>query len=190
MRASALRRTAAAVVAAWAVAGCVPETIPREALALTPQSLERRQAQTRVFDTSDEERMLAAAAGVLQDLGFTIDESETDLGVIVSSKRRDARQADQVARSVVTTLVGAFFTLGTYWSASGPIDDVQEIRASLVTAPIGASGERMEARITFQRTVWNTDDEISLREEIYDPQIYQEFFDALSTSLFLEAHKI
>ena len=190
MRARTLDYTAAAVLAAALLGACVPETIPREALALTPQSLERRQAQTRIFDTSDEERMLAAAAGVLQDLGFTIDESETDLGVIVSSKRRDARQADQVARSVVTTLVGAFVTLGMYWSASGPIDDVQEIRASLVTAPTDSSGERMQARITFQRTVWNTDDEISVREEIYDPRIYQEFFDALSTSLFLEAHKI
>lgn len=190
MRVRALGLASAALLAASALTGCVMETIPREALALTPQSLERRQAQTRVFDTPDEERMLAAAAGVLQDLGFTIEESETDLGVIVSSKRRDARQADQVARSVITTLAGAFVTLGTYWSASGPIDDVQEIRASLVTAPIGTRGDRMEARITFQRTVWNTDGDISRREEIHDPVIYQEFFDALSTSLFLEAHKI
>ena len=181
--------TAGAVLLALTLAGCI-ETTPKEVLAFTPQSFERRQAQTRIFDTPDEARMLAAAAGVLQDLGFAIDESETDLGVIVSSKRRDAMQADQVARSVVTTLAGAVMTFGLWWSASAPIDDVQEIRASLVTAPIGDSGERMEVRITFQRIVWNTDGEVSLREGVDDPRIYQEFYDALSTSLFLEAHRI
>lgn len=181
--------TAGAVLLALILAGCV-ETTPKEVLAFTLQSFERRQAQTRIFDTPDEERMLAAAAGVLQDLGFNIDESETDLGVIVSSKQRDARQADQVFRSVVTTLTGAVATFGLWWGASDPIDDVQEIRASLVTAPVGTTGERMEVRITFQRTVWNTDGDVTVREGIYSPQIYQEFFDALSTSLFLEAHKI
>ncbi len=178
---------AVAVPLAMASSGCI-ETIPREVLALTPQSLERRQAQTRIYHTADEQRMLSAAVGVLQDLGFTIDESETDLGVIVSSKRRDAMQADQVAGAVMTTLAGAVMTFGLYWGASGPIDDVQEIRASLVTAP--TDGGRMQARITFQRIVWNTDGDIVRREEIDDPRIYQEFFDALSTSLFLEAHKI
>lgn len=186
---SARKATAGVALLALALAGCI-ETTPKEVLAFTPQSLERRQAQTRVFDTPDEARMLAAAAGVLQDLGFSIDESETDLGVIVSSKRRDARQADQVFRSVVTTLTGAVATFGLWWGASDPIDDVQEIRASLVTAPVGSRGERMEVRITFQRTVWDTDGEVTLREGIYDPLIYQEFFDSLSTSLFLEAHKI
>ncbi len=185
----AKRLLVAAAILPMVLSGCV-ETVPREAIALSPQSLERRQAQTRVYDTADEERMLAAAAGVLQDLGFTIDESETDLGVIVSSKRRDAMQADQVARSVLTTLAGAFVTFGLYWGASGPIDDVQEIRASLVTAPVNGRADRMQARITFQRIVWNTDGDVVRREAIEDPRIYQEFFDALSTSLFLEAHKI
>ena len=70
-------------------------------------------------------------------------------------------QADQVARSVVTTLAGAVMTFGLWWGASEPIDDVQEIRASLVTAPVGDSGERMEVRITFQRIVWNTDGDVT-----------------------------
>jgi len=184
-----IRAAAIAVLSSVALTGCL-DKIPKDALQLSPQSLERRQTQTRVFDTVDEERMLAAAAGVLQDLGFTIEESETDLGVIVSSKRRDAREAGQVLRSVLTTLAGATMTLGLYWGASDPIDDVQEIRASLVTAPTGESGDRMAVRITFQRTVWNTDGDITRREAVDEPLIYQEFFDSLSHSLFLEAHRI
>ncbi len=185
----AARRLVAAMLSAAVLAGCV-DRIPREALALSPESLQRRQSQTRIFDSADEVRMLAAAAGVLQDLGFTLDESETDLGVIVSSKRRDAMQADQVIRSVLTTLAGATMTFGLYWGASDAIDDVQVIRASLVSAPTGESSDRIAVRITFQRIVWNTDGDISRREAIDDPLIYQEFFDALSTSVFLEAHRI
>lgn len=184
-----MRKIAVAALAACVLAACIDQ-IPREALELPQQSLQRRQIQTRVFDTVDETRMLAAASGVLQDLGFNIDESETDLGVIVSSKQRDAREAGQVARSVLTTLAGAYMTFGLYWGASGPIDDVQVIRAALVTAPSGSGDGRMAVRITFQRVVWDTDGVVSRREAIDEPQIYEEFFDALSHSVFLEAHRI
>ena len=185
----AVPKLVAAALLTGALAACVDQ-IPGDALALSPQSLQRRQTQTRVFDTADETRMLAAAGGVLQDLGFTVDESETDLGVIVSSKRRDAMQTDQVVRSVLATLAGATMTFGLYWGASDPIDDVQDIRASLVTAPSGESSGQMAVRITFQRIVWNTDGDVSRREAIDEPLIYQEFFDALSHSVFLEAHRI
>lgn len=188
-RGVAAHRLALAALLSGVLAACTDQ-IPREALMLSPESLQRRQTQTRVFDTANEARMLAAAGGVLQDLGFNIDESETDLGVIVSSKRRDAMQADQVFRSVLTTLAGATMTFGLYWGASEPIDDVQEIRASLVTAPSGESGGQMAVRITFQRIVWDTDGDVSRREAIDEPPIYQDFFNALSHSLFLEAHRI
>lgn len=185
----AMRKLVVASLLTGVLAACV-DRIPADALALSPESLQRRQTQTRVFDTADEARMLAAAGGVLQDLGFTIDESETDLGVIVSSKRRDAMQADQVVRSVLATLAGATMTFGLYWGASDPIDDVQDIRASLVTAPSGEGGGRMAVRVTFQRIVWDTDGDLSRREAIDEPLIYQEFFSALSNSVFLEAHRI
>ena len=64
------------------------------------------------------------------------------------------------------------------------------IRASLVTAPSGEGGGRIAVRITFQRIVWNTDGDISRREAIDEPLIYQEFFAALSHSVFLDAHRI
>lgn len=187
----AMRVGVAVTLLSVALAGCIAERrIPSEALEFRPQTLQRRQIQTRIFDTADEELILAASAGLIQDLGFSIDESETDLGVIVGSKRRDARETGQIIRSVLTTLAGAALSFGTHWGASDPIDDVQLIRASLVSAPAGDSGRRMAVRITFQRIVWDTDGEVSRREAIDDPAIYEEFFNALSHSVFLEAHRI
>ena len=171
---------ATAICAALIVTGC-KETIPPEALKLSAQSLEDRQAQTRRFDTSDETKLLMASAAVLQDLGFNIDESETKLGLIVGSKVRDATEAGQVAGAIFAALL-----LGV----AIPIDDTQKIRVSLVTSPLGESGKKTAVRITFQRLIWNTKNQLSTIEALEDPKLYQDFFSNLSKSIFLEANKI
>jgi len=51
---------------------CQPR-IPRDALALSPESLRDRQLQTRIFETDDEKMLLTASAAVLQDSGYTIE---------------------------------------------------------------------------------------------------------------------
>ena len=168
------------VALCMALLACQP-TIPKEALQLTPESLQRRQAQTRLFDTADEPAILSASAAVLQDLGFNLDESETDLGVIVTSKERDATEVRQVVGAI---LVGVLFGVNQPW------DKTQKIRVSLVTRPVGDPGSRIAVRITFQRLVWNTNNQLSKIEAIDDASIYQEFFDKLSKSVFLEAHGI
>lgn len=154
--------------------------IPEEALQLSPQSLEFRQLQTRVFETRDETFLLAASAGLLQDLGFNLDESETDLGVIVASKNRDATEAAQVVGAVLLALLGAPVA----------IDDVQKIRASIVTRPHGDPATRTSVRVTFQRIIWKTDGKIGTVEKLEEPEMYQVFFEKLSKAVFLEAEKI
>ena len=160
-------------------------TIPKEALLLSKENLKDRQLQTRRFDT-DEKTLLSASAAVLQDLGFNINESETDLGLIACSKQREAISAGQVAGAVlVALLTGAVM----------PIDKEQLIRASLITRPINIdetdkSKCQTAVRITFQRIVSNTQGQITRREGINEAEIYQEFFDKLSQSLFLDAHEI
>jgi hypothetical protein len=162
------------------VAGC-EQTIPKDALQLSPENLAQRQAQTRRFDTTDEALLLSASAAVLQDLGFNLDESETELGLIVASKDRDATEAGQIIGAVlIAVLTGV----------SVPVDQRQKIRASLVTRPFGESGDKTAVRVTFQRVVWNTSGNVSKSEAMTDPEIYQEFFSKLSKSVFLEAHEI
>lgn len=77
--------------------GCVT-TPAHQAAALTPTSsaLAMRALQSRRFDTSDQALMLQSALGALQDLGFTIEESQAATGVVVGSKLSGARIRAQV----------------------------------------------------------------------------------------------
>ncbi len=158
---------------------CHPR-IPEEALKLDSESLQKRQLQTRVFQTDDEAQVLAACAALIQDLGFNIDESETELGVIVGSKDRSAVRAEQVALSIIGALFGAYT----------PYEKNQKMRACIITRPIGEENKSIAVRVTFQRIVWNTEGKITRREGLTDPKIYQEFFEKLSKSLFLEANEV
>jgi len=161
--------------------GCV--VIPKDALSMSKATLEDRQLQTRVFDTSDEAKILSASASLLQDLGFNLDESETDLGLLVSSKDRNATEAGQVIGAIAWT-----FMFGIAGDAR--YDCKQKIRASVVTSPAGENEERTAVRVTFQRIVWDQKNQISKLERLNDPEMYQDFFDKLSKAVFLEAHGI
>ena len=92
-------------------------------------------------------------------------------------------------------------------------DKVQKIRASLVTKPASTnnpievdvkikSGKQVKfdqqvpmpnsyiVRVTFQRLVWNQKGVLTKIEGINEPEIYQEFFDKLSKSVFLQAQNV
>lgn len=155
------------------------------ALTLAPESLGQRQMQTRRFDTADERAILAATAGVFQDLGFTTEETKASAGLIVGSKDRDAVESGQVAGQMFFALLVA--AMG---GKADPVwDSNQKIRLSVVTKPAADRGA-IVVRATFQRVVWNTKNQVSRVETIGTPEIYQQFFDRLSQSVFLEAHQI
>ncbi len=167
------------------VTGCVA-TIPKDVLKLAPESLAQRQLQTRQYETKDEKKILSASTAVLQDLGFSLDESQTKLGVIVASKDRSAVNAGQVA--VATTLVLLAAMGGKTSDALQRTDAAQKMRASLVTAP--NTNGKVRVRVTFQRIVWNKMGQVSKMETLNDPTLYVDFFDKLSKSIFLQAHEI
>ena len=166
-------------LAALVVAGC-ETSIPKEALQLTPDTLARRQVQTRIFETTNEIDLLTASTHLLQDLGFYIDESEVELGVVVASKERDATEADQVVGSIL---------LAIFLGVAVPWDDEQKIHASIITREL-KERNGYAVRLTMQRIVWNTANEISKTEPLDDPEMYQEFFAKLSKAVFLEAHEL
>ena len=180
------------------VAGC--QTPPENAMELSPDSLKLRQLQTRRVEGIDEKALLAASVGVLQDLGFNIDETETQLGVIVASKKRSAIDtADIISSSLETLAIDLALSLvfGDHYSSDGEIsiDVTQKIRISIVTRPaLDSSGQpRKDAqviRVTIQRLVWDDEGTLVHAESVEDPKVYQKFFDRLSKSIFLELQAI
>ncbi|MDR3358634.1 MAG: hypothetical protein LBN96_07265 [Desulfovibrio sp.] len=194
------------LAAALLIPGCAK--IPKDALLLQPESLANRQLQTRRFDTANFETMLGAASAVFQDLGFSLDEAEYRLGILVGSKRRDATSGGQVA--------GAIF-LAVFTGVAVSVDEEQIIRASVVMREIDSektppgktagneksrkkdtAAEKPEVgkdgastvRVTFQRVIYNTQGQVSKLEQINEPSVYREFFDKLAQAVFLEAHEI
>lgn len=157
--------------------GCASK-IPRDALAMRGPTTQIRSMTTRLFDTADETMMLSAVAGLLQDVGFTLDDSETDLGLIVASKDRSAVDSGQVAGKILAAVI---------LRTNVAIDKEQKFRASVVTCP---KGDKMAVRVTFQRIVWNDRGQVSRLEMLEEPEMYQEFFTKLSKAVFLEAHEI
>ncbi len=83
------------------VAGCAGKPNPEDFF--LPLSLEQRQMQTRLFETGDEIRILTACAALLQDNGFQVDEADSRLGLLVSSKVKNTGFAIQSVGVVVVT---------------------------------------------------------------------------------------
>ena len=115
---------------------CAPQ-IPQDALRISPESLQDRQLQTRRFETTNKKAMLAAASAVLQDLGFTLEESEVNLGVLTGSKQRDASSGAQMAGAVFASLLGV----------NTSVDSRQTIRVSLVMREQNAGQAKTSSRL-------------------------------------------
>ena len=175
------------------LAGC--GGVPAGALMLPPQSDRSRELQTHRYDGVKETTLLAASAGVLQDLGFNLDESESKLGVVTASRKLTSRRplnggeiAKDLAWGLLWLPLGA--TLTAIDAAKG-VKEPQLVRVSLVTHPEGATASGSSIRVTAQRVVYKDERQTKVMsiESIDDALFYQEFFARLGESVFLEEQK-
>ena len=172
-------------ICAFIISGCAT-TIPRDAFLLSPTSLEDKQTQTRLYETEDEVALLSAGIAVLQDMGYSVVETEKDIGLITASKNVDASDTAQKATKwtvaiLVALLAGEVMLMET--------DKEQRINVSLVTNR-SKNIKGYLARVTFQRFIWDTKNRLVLAETIKIPDIYEVFFGKLSKAVFLETYKI
>jgi len=167
------------------IAGCV--TIPKGFLKPSEQSLKNRQIQMRQYETKDDKKIITSVAGVLQDLGFTLDDSETEAGFVAASKKADAKNAGQISAAVALDVASALF--GVYSRSTAACDKDQMVKASVITQP-SLDGNKTVVRVTFQRIIWNMSNQISRIETVKEPEIYQKFYEGLSKAIFLEAEQI
>lgn len=179
-------RSLAILVALCLVSGC--ETLPKDAFRLSETALKTRELQTREYYSINDEEILSASMAVLQDMGYAIDEIEKELGVLSASKRADATNDFAAIGSIAADAVKCIVTfgLGCTGNSYGEIDDVQDIRLTLVTRPQRENDDDVSVRITIQRIIWDKRGRLSEQESVTDQEVYVAFFDKLSTAVFLE----
>lgn len=179
---SNMRNHLATPILALFLTGC--EALPPDTFVVTSELISRRVIETRRYEGIKEPDLLSACANVLQDLGYNLENSETKLGVITASKQRDATDAGEVVAMIFIAALGG---------GAMPISKDQTIRVALVARPVTEDGkvvpDKHFVRITFQRVVRRTDNS-TYAETLKDAKLYEEFFDKVSKSVFLEAQKI
>jgi len=179
-----MKKTVAAACAALLIGGCAVQA-PPNTFVVTPELLQQRQLETRRYDGIKEDDLLSASSNVLQDLGFNLENSESRLGVLTASKQRDASNAGEFAAALIVALLGG--------GAMATSKD-QTIRVALVVRPVNDGGGKASesshlVRITFQRIVRRTNG-TTYAETLKSEELYRDFYERLSKSVFLEAHKI
>ena len=179
-------RNALLVVVVVLIAGC--GGVPKDAFRLPETALEVRQLQTRQFEKVSEIQILSASTGLLQDLGYTIDEIDKNLGVLSASKRANATNSAQVAGRIAADVIGCVFTYLLRCNNKNykKTDAIQDIRLTLVVLPLTTTESTHTVRVTMQRIVWDRANRISNQSTIHDAEVYQEFFTKLDKSVFLE----
>jgi len=167
------------VLAFLVLGGCAP-IIPKDTFLVTSTQLEQRKLETRMYEGIEETSLIIASSNVLQDIGFTLENSEIELGVLTGSKEREAGSTGEaVAMVFLAALAGT----------NPEYRDSQKIRVTLVVRPSKTSTDSNYCRVTFQRVViMNTGRKYY--ETLRTPELYVEFFASLSKSVFLTAQKI
>ena len=208
----AKRSVALAIAGVIGLSGCVHQ-IPEGAFDVSPDMMAQRQVESRKFTGISEEEILIASSNVLQDMGFNLENTEVKLGVLTANKQREATNAGEIAGAIIMaalfrvqmptskdqtirvalvikpatsdSVIGTLYSGASKAAQPAPGKTAKGKKAD----PAAATPESYVVRVTFQRIVRRTDNS-TYAETIKDPELYQEFFDKLSKSVFIEAQKI
>ncbi len=181
---------ASAGIAILALAGCAATPkIPEAALRLPETTIDIRTMQSHSFAVPSETIILAAAVAVLQDMEYNLDDVEKPLGVLSASKVSDAdSKSEKTGLFMLDVLCAAGG--GSSCNNMAHASDKQKITVTLVVLPSLARKGEFVARVTIQRVVFNKMQQVTLTEPVVDAKTYQDIFDKLSQSIFLQVNKL
>jgi len=165
---------------------------------------EIRAMQTHLYHTSDMNEVFKATINTLQDNGFTIVNVEDELGYIDAKKEFKEKMTDKkrVVKDsflVIVCLAATAVTYGAFAPYVGfPLKSIQnEIAPKTMIIDVNANiepfGKDTRVRITMvEKVLENADGYSRLKSSprkvirIYNPLVYQEFFNQLDKSIFYE----
>jgi hypothetical protein len=150
--------------------------------------------QTRTYPTDDRAAVWLAAAAALQDMGYKITGGQKAFGLLVGQKTADVPGAGAAhgigeAALVTTTVILSLLT-GENMVTDLPEQVAQVVHVSLLVSPLHRADSRdTQVRISLDRDmIYDHGGIIPDHTEL--PLIYQEFFDRLSKSIYLEGQKL
>lgn len=180
-----MRSTAILGLLMLLLAAC--ETVPRDAFRLPESALSIREMQTREYASMTDVEILSASTAVLQDMGYAVDEIEHRLGVLSASKRADATNKLEAFGTLTLDGITCVLMMGrSCGKRYGKIDDVQDIRLTLVSRPQQDNSGDAIVRITLQRIIWDKSGRLAEQETVTDGIVYATFFEKMSKAVFLE----
>ena len=141
--------------------------------------LKVRAAQTRAFDTTDRRRMFEAIISTMQDLDFTVELLDEELGIISGKKFVEAEQSQGADPTYLLYRPDTLLLLTRNIHAWGPFQH----RSNLVrfTATIRTRGA--------SQLIVRTSAQFYL-QAVEEPGPYQQFFRALEQALFLQGRSV
>lgn len=178
-----MRRLVSSALLLLVLGGCAA-SVPEAALRLPESTLDVRSIQTRTLAAPSEIDILTATIAVLQDMEFNIERIEKPLGVITASKITDADSTSEKTGLFFLDLLCAVGGGGC--DALSTARDDQHITLTMVVLPSLARSGEFTARITIQRVIYDKMDRIKVLERIDDAETYQQIFDNLQKSLFIQ----
>lgn len=166
--------------------------------------MEIREMQTRVFNTSDTNKVYKAAINTLQDNDFSIQNIEDEVGFILAQKENKEKRANKGTVAVYSTTM-ALNVVSAALGGSGynGITDSgmrlnNELAARTIVTVANVNVEpfgkkQTKVRVTFiERELQNADGYSYVKSaprkinRITSPEVYKEFFRQLDKSIFYE----
>lgn len=156
---------------------CAKKTSKEEII--TPMSqLEKRQFQTRTYETLDKPLVMKAMLNVLQDEGFIVYNANPLLGFIYGVKDFDTSDPNiDIAKEF------GHSKARLNWNGV-------KVATIETTANITEYGHSMKVRVNFKRKLLNVYGNTQFIDDINDEDYYQNFFSKVDKAVFLQKQKI
>ena len=144
---------------------------------ITPLTqLEKRQFQTRTYNTTDKQTVMKALLNVYQDEGFMVYNANPLLGFIYGSKDFDTSDPD--------------IDISKEFGLSKGRLNINGVKVATLetSANITEYGQTIRVRVNFKRKLLNVYGNAQFIEDVNDETFYQDFFEKLETAIILQ-HK-
>ena len=146
---------------------------------ITPRTqLEKRQFQTRTYDSSDKPLIMKAMLNVLQDEGFIVYNANPLLGFIYGVKDFDTSDPN-----IDITKEFGLSKSRLNWNGV-------KVATIETTANVTEYGKSIKVRVNFKRKLLNIYGNAQFIDDVNDENYYQDFFSKVDKAIFLQKQKI